>query len=62
VEASILGLVLNRLRASELGHYGYHHYYEQHQQDDNLQVNAAIKREGPRSMPISPADVFDHQS
>ena len=62
VDASILGLVLNRLRASELGHYGYHHYYEQHQQDDNLQVDATIKREGPRAMPISPADVFDHQS
>jgi capsular exopolysaccharide synthesis family protein len=62
VEASILGLVLNRLRASELGHYGYHHYYEQHQQDDNLQADATIKRQGPRAMPISPADVFDHQS
>lgn len=58
VEASILGLVLNRLRASELGHYGYHHYYEQHQQDDNLKADESIKREGTRAMPIAPAEEF----
>jgi len=61
VDASILGLVLNRLKASELGHYGYHHYYAQHEQADNLREDETIKREGPRAMPISPADVFANQ-
>jgi len=62
VDASILGLVLNRVQASELGHYGYHHHYKQHQQDDNLQEDETIKREGPRAMPIAPADVFQTQT
>ncbi len=58
VDASILGMVLNRLPTSELGHYGYHHYYEQLQQDDNLQEDDTITRDGMRAMPIAPADVF----
>ncbi len=62
VDASILGLVLNRLKASELGHYGYHHYYEQQPQDDDLQVDHTIKREGPRTMPIAPGDVFEYRA
>ena len=62
VDASILGLVLNRLPDSELGHYGYHHYYEQLQQDDNLQEDDTITRDGMRAMPIAPADVFANQA
>ncbi|MCC6498516.1 MAG: polysaccharide biosynthesis tyrosine autokinase [Propionibacteriaceae bacterium] len=59
VDAAILGLVMNRLRASELGHYGYHHYYAQHERDDKLKVDETVKRQSLRAMPISPADVFE---
>ncbi len=62
VDASILGLVLNRLRASELVRYGYHHYYEQHSPADTLQEDHTIKRHGPGAMPIAPADVFEYRA
>lgn len=58
VDARILGLVLNRLRASELGHYGNPRYYGKDQQDDNLQKDDTIKRQGVGSTPISPVGVF----
>jgi capsular exopolysaccharide synthesis family protein len=58
VDASILGLVLNRLRASELGHYGYHHYYEQQPDGGSLPADEAIPREAPAARPVAPADVL----
>lgn len=60
VDASILGLVLNRIQASEFGHYGYH--YLQHQQADGLLIDESIKRESLRAMPIAPADVVNDRS
>ncbi len=62
VDASILGLVLNRVQASELGHYGYHHHYQQHEQADGLRIDESVKRESLRAMPIAPADVVNDRS
>jgi tyrosine-protein kinase len=61
VDASILGLVLNRLRASELGHYGYHHYYSQHQLDDAVSEVPPVKRARPRAVPIAPAEALEYR-
>lgn len=60
VDASILGLVVNRAPASEFGHYGYH--YKQHQQADGLRIDDSVKRESLRAMPIAPADVVSDRS
>lgn len=61
VDASILGLVLNRIQASEMGQYGYHHY-RQHEQADGLRIDESVKRESLRAMPIAPADVVNDRS
>lgn len=62
VDASILGLVLNRIQASEMGHYGYHHHYQQQEQVDGLRIDESVKRESLRAMPIAPADVVSDRS
>lgn len=62
VDASILGVVLNRLRASELGHYGYHHYYAQHETADKLVVAQGVPRRSSRGVPVSPTKVFEDRS
>lgn len=62
VDATILGLVLNRIRASEMGHYGYHHHYAQHQRTDGLSIDESVQRKSARAVPVSPADVVHHRS
>lgn len=58
VDANVLGLVLNKLKASDVGHYGYHHYYEHHAVSDQLQVDDSVKRGSPRGAPVSPVDAI----
>ena len=59
VDASILGLVLNRVRASELGHYGYHHRYTQRPQEESLLEDEAIEPAVPVALQNAPAEVLE---
>ena len=58
VDANVLGLVLNRLRQSDVGHYGYHHYYEQHVSADRLELDRSVRRSSHRAAPVSPAELL----
>lgn len=62
VDANILGLVLNGVKA-EHGQYGYHHYYYRHAAESEsapmLQIDDSVKRESVRAMPVSPAEAFE---
>ncbi len=58
VDANVLGLVLNGLKASDVGHYAYHHYYAKHDQGEQLEVDASVRRASRRAAPVSPVDVL----
>ena len=58
VEANLLGLVLNRLKASDVGHYAYHHYYAKQDKGEQLEVDQSVRRASRRAAPVSPVDVL----
>lgn len=59
VGGNVLGLVLNKLRAEDAGHYRYHqYYYHREDQASTMQVNRDVKRTSARAEPIAPSDML----
>lgn len=57
VDANVLGLVLNKVRSENVGHYRYQHYYTS-SGDHELKVDSSVRRDSRRAAPVSPADVL----
>ncbi len=61
VDASLLGLVLNRVPTDRQGRYGYHHhyYYQRHSTVGELRVDETAHRQSRRSVPVSPVELIE---
>lgn len=60
VGGNVLGLVLNKLRAEDAGHYRYHQYY--YHRDGNaptMRLNQDVKRTSARAEPVAPTDALE---
>lgn len=63
VGGNVLGLVLNKLRAEDAGHYGYRQYYDQRDtHSPTMRVNQDVQRTSARAEPVAPAEVLEPKS
>ncbi|MFZ1411492.1 MAG: polysaccharide biosynthesis tyrosine autokinase [Micropruina sp.] len=58
VGGHVFGVVLNKLRAKDAGHYSHHSYYHPDDQRPSMLVDGKVTRTGPRGTPISPAETL----
>lgn len=61
VDASLLGLVLNRVPSDRNGRYGYHHhyYYQHHGENGEPRLDRTAGQDARRSLPTPPVELVE---